>query len=311
MLLGAVAQAMPDIDFISSFWEDTPGYLLAHRGFTHSILFALISAILFSLVAKHLWRTKEIHFKQWLIFFGLQGAVHITIDLFNAYGTGLLEPFDHTRFSWNSIFVADPFFSIWTILSFGALLFLRQTSKKRIAWQRFGIMGSALYLIYCGINKLSVDADIKTDLDKRNIVYSDYLTTPAPFNNWLWYVVIKQDTGFYVGYRSVFDRKNASHLRYFSKNKQLLNRITDTFELRRLIRFSRDYYTIEKWNDTLVFNDLRFGQMVGWHDPGGRFVFHYYLEGHDKYNKTVVQRGRFAKWDRAAVNSLITRVIGN
>ena len=35
MLWGALAQSIPDIDFIASFWMDTSSNLLAHRGFTH------------------------------------------------------------------------------------------------------------------------------------------------------------------------------------------------------------------------------------------------------------------------------------
>jgi membrane-bound metal-dependent hydrolase YbcI (DUF457 family) len=42
MFLGAVAQSVPDIDFIASFWTSTSENLLAHRGFTHSILFTLL-----------------------------------------------------------------------------------------------------------------------------------------------------------------------------------------------------------------------------------------------------------------------------
>ncbi|HLP38350.1 metal-dependent hydrolase, partial [Lacibacter sp.] len=41
MLWGALAQSIPDIDFVASFWMGTADDLLAHRGFTHSLLFAV------------------------------------------------------------------------------------------------------------------------------------------------------------------------------------------------------------------------------------------------------------------------------
>ncbi|HEY0732729.1 MAG TPA: metal-dependent hydrolase, partial [Chitinophagaceae bacterium] len=67
----------------------------------------------------------------------------------------------------------------------------------------------------------------------------------------------------------------------------------------------------EQWNDTLVFNDLRFGQIVGWHDPRERFAFHYYL-GHDEEdNRLVVQRGRFARWNEESLSSLIRKIKGD
>ena len=42
MLWGALAQSIPDIDFLASFWMNTTSNLLAHRGFTHSLLFCAL-----------------------------------------------------------------------------------------------------------------------------------------------------------------------------------------------------------------------------------------------------------------------------
>jgi inner membrane protein len=68
---------------------------------------------------------------------------------------------------------------------------------------------------------------------------------------------------------------------------------------------------VEKWGgDTLVLNDLRFGQIIGWKDPKEKFVFHYFLQYPDD-NKLVVQRGRFAKWDWSVVEALWRRIKGN
>ncbi|MCP2937538.1 hypothetical protein NK983_33070, partial [Salmonella enterica subsp. enterica serovar Typhimurium] len=67
---------------------------------------------------------------------------------------------------------------------------------------------------------------------------------------------------------------------------------------------------VEKWNDTLVFNDLRFGQIIGWENKRGRFVFHYYLQ-HPEDNELVVQQGRFAGWNRQTFFSMLRRIRGN
>ena len=42
MFWGALAQSIPDIDFIANLWMDVPSALLAHRGFTHSIFFYVV-----------------------------------------------------------------------------------------------------------------------------------------------------------------------------------------------------------------------------------------------------------------------------
>lgn len=310
MLLGALAQSIPDIDFISSFWSKTPAYLLAHRGFTHSLLFDVIATIAFALLAEHFHRQHSVGYKKWMLFFAVQITVHLFIDVFNGYGIGLLEPFSHTRFSLNAMFVADPFFSIWMAISAFALLILKARVHKRIFWQRFGVIGSTLYLLYCVTNKTKIDSDTRKALTAQHVAYQDYFTTPTPLNNWLWYVVAKTDSGFNVGYRSVFDRKRNIDFHYFPQNRVLLQSVADREELQHLIRFSKQYYTVESRSDTLVFNDLRFGQSVGWYNPDGEFVFHYYL-GSDKDNKLVVQRGRFANWNATTVKSLISRIASN
>lgn len=44
MLCGAAIQGLSDMDFLAGHWMDPPHELLAHRGFTHSFLFFLLSA---------------------------------------------------------------------------------------------------------------------------------------------------------------------------------------------------------------------------------------------------------------------------
>jgi inner membrane protein len=68
MLWGALAQSIPDIDFISSIWMNTSEDLLAHRGFTHSILFALLIVPVFAMTADRIHRPHNISFKKWILF---------------------------------------------------------------------------------------------------------------------------------------------------------------------------------------------------------------------------------------------------
>lgn len=310
MVWGALAQSLPDIDFIASAWLDTDSNLLAHRGFTHSILFACIMAFVLALIAERWHRPHNISLRKWFLFFSLEIGIHIFIDAFNNYGVGWFEPFSHSRISFNAIYVADLFFSIGPGIAFLFLVWLRRHHPKRKFWWRLGIGMSIFYLAYCCINKSRIDRDTRQILAQQHIPYTRYFTTPAPLNNWLWFVVAGNDSGYYIGYRSVFDRKKEIAFEYFPRNDSLLQAVQDREALLKLTRFSKQFYTVEQWNDTLVFNDLRFGQIIGWQSPRERFVFHYYLD-HPNDNKLVVQRGRFAKWDRASFRALLRRIKGN
>ncbi len=310
MLWGALAQSMPDIDFVAHFWMDTPSSLLAHRGFTHSILFALVITPFMALLAERWHRPHNISLRKWILFFGGVILVHLFLDAFNNYGVGWFEPFSHQRLSFNAIYVADPFFSVWPGIACAALILLRKKHPKRVFWWRFGLAMGGLYLLYCTVNKWKIDSDVREILQKQEIAYSRYFTTPAPLQNWLWYVVAGTDHGYHVGFRSLFDRERDIDFQYFPRNDALLRDVSDHESLQKLIRFSQQFYTAELWSDTLVFNDLRFGQIIGWQDPRERFVFHFFVE-HPEGNRLVVQRGRFAKWDREVAIGLVKRIRGD
>lgn len=310
MIWGALSQSIPDIDFITSFWLNTPESLLAHRGFTHSILFALLIIPVFALTAEKIHRPHNIAFKTWLLFFGTEIFAHLFIDGYNNYGVGWFEPISHLRYSFNAIYVADPFFSIAPGMAIFMLVILNSHNPRRKFWWKFGVWLPLVYLGYCTLNKININRDVKEILISQHIPNERYFTTPAPLQNWLWYVVSGNDTGYWVGFRSVFDRKKEINFQYFPKYDSLLSKVNDREEVQKLKRFSQQMYTVEKWGDTLVFNDLRFGQVIGWKEPRGKFVFHYFLQ-HPNQNTLVVQRGRFAKWDATILMALWKRIKGN
>ncbi len=310
LLLGAIAQSLPDIDFVAGFWLNPANDLLAHRGFTHSLLFVVLSAIPMAFLSDKYVVPGAVPLRRWGIFYLLQLFVHIFLDAFNAYGVAWFEPFAHTRISFHILFVADPFLSFPLAVAFVYLMFARLENPKRRLAALVAIAWAMLYLGYGIMNKLSVDRQVKANLARQAIQATQYFSTPTPLNNWLWYIVANTKDGSYVGYRSVFDSDDSIRFEFFPRREELLNPVHDHEDLQHLIRFSEGYYTVEQWQDTLVFNDLRFGQMIGWRDRRAHFVFHYYLS-HPEDNELVVQRGRFAGWDGEATRSLISRIAGN
>jgi len=310
MLWGALVQSIPDIDFIAGLWMDTAHELVAHRGFTHSFLFAGIASFFLAMVAEKWHRPHNISMERWIGFFLFEILTHLFLDAFNNYGVGWFEPFSEKRISFNTIYVADPFFSIAPGICFLVLLFMKKKNPQRKRWAMAGLLIPLLYLGYASINKLTIDLSVREMAEKQQISYNRYFTTPAALNSWLWFIVLEDSTGYHAGYRSLFDRQKNLDLGYFPRNMDLLAPIDDHVEVQLLKKFSQGFYTIEKWNDTLVFNDLRFGQIIGWENADEHFVFHYFLT-HPENNQLVVQRGRFAKWNKSTPAILINRIRGN
>lgn len=308
LIFGALAQSVPDIDFVTTSWLSPADDLLSHRGFTHSLLFALLVTPLLAWLADRIRRPHDVPFRTWLLFFATEIGTHLFLDTANAYGTGLLEPFSHARFSYHSLFVADPFFSIIPGLVMVVIIFLRShTARARWAWAAV-----AWCAVYWGIslnNKRLVEKDLKAIAAKEHIPYRRFFTTPTPLNNMLWYAVLEDERGYHITYRSVLDKPLQSNFHYFTRNDSLLQPYRQQHEVQQLITFSQGYYTTQYYNDTLVFNDLRFGQVTGWMNPANRFAFYYYLQQPDN-NQLLIQRGRFANWDKQTLKVLWRRMRG-
>lgn len=309
MLWGALAQSVPDIDFLAGLWMPVSTELMAHRGITHSFLFAFFIAFFLALVAARWHKAEPISLRKWFFFFLIEIACHLFLDALNNYGIGWFEPFSTTRISFNVIYVADPLFSIMPAIAFGFLLFLRTDHAHRLRWARAGILSSVLYLVFALSNKYKIDHEIKAYAKDANGNSRRYFSTPTLLNNLLWFIVVEDSTDYQIGYRSVFDKPGDLQLLQISKQKELLNPVEDHKEVMELKQFSQEYYTVEKWGDTLVFNDLRFGQINGWQNPRSRFAFHYFLS-HPAENKLVVQRGRFAGFSWESAKKLVNRAMG-
>ncbi|HRJ28663.1 MAG TPA: metal-dependent hydrolase [Cyclobacteriaceae bacterium] len=309
LLLGAIAQSLPDIDFVASFWMSFSENLLAHRGFTHSFLFIGLTAVGLAMFTDRWYQKPDMPYRSWLLFFGVQMLIHLLIDGCNAYGTGWLEPFSHERISFHFLFVADPFFSVSISIAALVLMISRNTHASRMKWAIVSLIISTAYLFYAGFNKIIIERDVARALANQNISYSRFLTTPTPLNTWLWFVAVEDDSGFHIAHRSVFDHQEAIDFFYIRQNKALLKEASGHESLQHLIRFSQGYYTVKSKDGRLIFNDLRFGQITGWANPENEFVFHFYLD-HPEDNLLVIQRGRFANWNRETIKLLVKRIRG-
>ncbi|MBT1701467.1 metal-dependent hydrolase [Fulvivirgaceae bacterium PWU4] len=311
LFLGAIAQSIPDIDFIAAFFLAPADNLLAHRGFTHSFLFGALVALTLAALSLRWYKAHQVPFSRWVFFFGLEILIHLALDACNAYGVGWLEPFSHQRFSFHVLFVADPFYSLAPVLAMIMLMSVSARSTARRFWIWFGIVVSTAYLLYAISGKIMVTRQTTATLAQQRVSYKRLLTTPTPFNSWLWYVVAENGSGFYTGYRSVADAwTDPLLLHYFHKNDSLLSEeINERHDVKQLKKFSQGYYTIEQRGDTLLFNDLRFGQIAGWEYPEAPFVFQYYINYPDA-NLMVIQRGRFSNWNQHTFSSMIERMRG-
>ena len=309
LLWSAIASSVPDIDVISSLWMNPADSLLAHRGFTHSILFQLLLIPLAAYFLKRFSGKKDFSFNGWMLLIGINLFLHIFLDALTAYGTGWFEPFSHYRVSFNTIFIVDPLFSIGFIVGAVILLVKKVNAPSRQKIARNSMLISGGYLLFTMVNKVNVNEIVEKSLTRSNISNENYLSTPTPLNNFLWYIVAHDSNGIHIGYYSIFDKTDNIQFTTINRNPHLSDSLKGNEDVKKLVRFSQGYFMIEKKNDVVIFSDLRMGQLGGWADPTAPFVFRYFLT--DRPNNTMlIQQGRMQAMENGAFGKLLQRIKG-
>ena len=306
MLWGALANSLPDIDVGCTLWMREPDNLLAHRGFTHSLPFALLAAVALALLLRRSYGP-AMTFAGWTGFFLLQLALHDAIDVLTVYGTGLFEPFTHTRYALNVLFVADPFFTLPLLITAVSLLVLKPGDSRRFWWSATSLLIPLFYIGIAAGCKARTDGYVNRHL-QAGTVPNQVLSTPTPFNIFLWYVLVSGEQTVSAIHYSVFDREQPPEWHAFDRGDALLQGRRDNHDIRQLIRFSQGYYCVTVDDGDTCFHDMRFGQAGGWYLPDAPFVFRYDL-GRPNERQAVIQAGRLKASTREALQMLYRRTV--
>ena len=284
ILWGAIGGTIPDLDTIPGQFLDTVSALEIHRGFSHSIVFALLlSPILGWAVCRLYKRKNNATWWGWTQLFFWTIFTHPLLDIFTTWGTQLLWPLDW-RIAVQSIFVIDPLYTLPFIICLIVVLFSKVKNDKRQKFNRLGLIISSCYLLLTVGLKLYVNTIFENSLDRQNINYIRYDSRPTPLNTILWTSNIEIKGEFLISYYSLFDNNKELEYFHFPKNQQLLNPYRNNHKVERLIKLTKGFYTVEVTETGLAFNDLRFGLTEGFDKGKGDFVFVYLI---DKLNGEI------------------------
>jgi inner membrane protein len=308
MLYGALANNLPDIDVVAGLWADHAENMLIHRGFTHSILVAVLLTP--ALAYGFQKRFAELTIKESVLLWSTGLFTHIFIDAYTSYGTGWFEPFSHYRVTFNALYIVDPVFTLPMTVSALALLILKRHSPKRTRWMKSGLIASGIYLIFVSFNKLYVNSVINENIRTQGLKCQKFMATPTPLNNFLWYIVVDNGKDHYTGFYSDFDKTRHIEFETVMKNDSLLVPFKSVKEVIRLIRFSQGYYCLNEQDSAVIFNDMRFGTQGGWYQKNAPYVFRYNIT---ELNKSAIalQRGRINSVGPEALQKLWERMKGH
>ena len=273
MALGALAGTIPDFDVAAGYFTDTVTALEIHRGFTHSIVFAVGVGFLFAWLLA-LW-DKRASLKEWWWFWFLTFVTHPLLDAHTTWGTQLFWPFD-LRLAYKNIFVIDPLYTLPFLFFLILAMFQKRGSAKRRKFNNLGLIVSSSYMVLTIILKGITFQTFQKALVDQEIDYISMQTKPSPFNTIMWTANIETEDSFLIGNYSFFDTQPIQfHLH--PKNHEALGSLKEEDKIQRLIKVAEGWYTITERDGQMLFNDLRFGLMSV--DPNtDKYAFSYILE---------------------------------
>ncbi len=279
LLWGGIAGTIPDLDviYIKLIGGGAIEEIVLHRGFSHSITFAILMAPILGWVVNWLYRKKnEAAFLQWTNLFFWAIFTHPLLDSLTTYGTQLFLPFSDYRVSIASVFVVDLLYTVPFLLSVIAVSFIHRSDGWRRRVNYLGLALSSAYLLTGILNKYLVTDVFRTDLaaepEKKELVF----VGTTPLNIILWYGVAETDSAFHIGYYSLLDDSEDVSWLPFKKNHQLLAGIENEYGVDRLRWFSDQLYVVTRPHaDTLNFYTMKFGRSkFESTEPEGSFAFY-------------------------------------
>ncbi|MFS8974801.1 metal-dependent hydrolase [Cupriavidus necator] len=197
LLLGAVAGAFPDVDFLGFLVHPLRFLAQWHQGPTHSLLllpaWGALLAGLFCLLARRRQAWSEA-----LAVSCLGLASHIALDLITAYGTRIFYPGSERRFSLGTSFLVDPLLS--GIVVAGLVVALSLAPQRR---PRAALAGMALLCAYVGVQGVLKHRALelgRESLRAAGIQAQEVDALPQPFSPFNWKLIARAETAYRVAH---------------------------------------------------------------------------------------------------------------
>ena len=191
-IMGWLAGMAPDLDVLIVSPSDPLLFLEHHRGFTHSLLFIPVGALLCATC--FYWLTRRRHaFKQIYLWCFMGYGIHGLLDACTTYGTQLFWPLTDWRLAFNNISVVDPLLTVPALMLLAVALVRRSRNTMwKIIYEADGTfyvagarLGFDAWVIPGGqIRKLDVTRDLPfleltsthaVDIERFRWFSNDYL----------------------------------------------------------------------------------------------------------------------------------------
>ena len=258
-----IAASLPDIDNLAFLWGQE-AYMIHHRGFCHSFIGGFFLAAILVLISRLI--DQKYSWKNLFLFTYTLICLHLFLDVITSYGTQLLLPFTHYRYSMPSVFIID-FLLTGSLIIGVSCVFIYPKKRKEIA-----AIIIAFLLIYPGFCKAIQFIQLertKTVLSKE-IHHKDHINVlPALFAPIYWKVIIEKKNCYEMRHLSIFSDINLVEAYTFEKAdlEAIIEQSPDISFIKTFSWFV-DYPAIKSHhmghNKYMTIVDLKFVSVIPW-----------------------------------------------
>jgi inner membrane protein len=199
-VIGFLAAAFPDIDFVLRFFGDTLTYLNWHRGVTHSIILLPMWALLLAFMLAALSRGRY----GWRAYFGVCAlgiGIHILGDVITTYGTKIFAPFWDVKVALPTTFIIDPYFTF--IIIVGLLASVRLDPRRGAT---AGLVALAAYVSMQGLFHLQAVGIGERYAAAQGFHAPAVQALPQPFSPFNWKIVVQEGERYDIAHVNILAR---------------------------------------------------------------------------------------------------------
>ena len=255
---GAILGTLPDLDVFIPLGGPVNDFVY-HRGFSHSlIVIAVLSPMIAWLITKVHPDTKR-YYRRWVLLSLLVLEASVLLDLLTIYGTQIFWPLDTTPVAIPVLFIIDPFFTLPLLSGVLAALVLKRQRSLGHRLNTVGLTLSLAYLVWAFGAAEFVERRVTAKLVRQEVSYSQFISSPAPFNTLLWRIVGIDKNQYFETYFSLLDGEAPLAVDFYPRNLALSAGIEDHPPVVKLTRFTRGYYAFSTVGKYIAMTDLRMG----------------------------------------------------
>lgn len=295
---GIFLGTVPDLDVFvwPLLYSDPLQAMFFHRWPTHSIIFAFLAAPIFAYVINKIHKWDKSSRWTWTVIAFFAFFTHALLDSLTNYGTKLLWPFTDIAYSFNSIFIVDPLYTLPFLVLFLIALFVKARVK---AWKINArwVWLSTIYLIIGLVLKFTIINPIMNQaIAEKELPIIQSFTTPE-----VWQILLRRQVAItnddFIQWRySILDSQRTVDYISVPRMTALLDPYRNDPSVQKLLERTQWYYLVrssDQWWVTLV--DVRFGWLNGWEDQEDNFVFGYSIY-EENWIIRVGDRNRWDEW---------------